>query len=178
MSYQGETAERALQALLQTYLPAALDAVEARWAGITPIALPEPANWTRGYRMWMLNLPGTDYPYITTIVAQANPREQPGRLEATDESYDFLIAAFIVADAEDEAVDVAHRYAEAIVDVLESHRVIGAEPNRFRLSTDKPQVRIIADNQTHKKAGKVGDSYKAADVDYLRLAEVQGALLG
>ena len=167
--YLAEYLERDLETLLQNNLSTALDTVEAEWAGTDPVTLTDPANWDRGYRAWMLDLPSTSYPYILTIIVQRTPDpSHAGRLKQQAVEYAGTISAFIVADTEAEAVKFAHRYAQAICSVLQSQLVIQGCKQRDW----KPAVSILSDNSVHLKAGASGDTYTTDDVDNMRLVEV------
>jgi len=167
-SYEGETIERAAETLLQDNIGDALDAVEARWVSIDALTLAEPANWGRGYRAFMLELPSTYYPYVLTIVERFEPEGQAGRRSAQNAAYQLVYTAWVVADTEADVVDIAHRYGEAIVDVLQDSPEIAGRMQR----NQKPAVRIYADNVVHLKAGVSGDAQSTDDVDYLRMVEI------
>lgn len=175
MAYHGETLERALETLLQTNIAAALNTVEARWSAIDPVTLPDPANWSRGYRMFMLDLVSTFYPYVLTMITDRMPEVgQAGRLKMQDVIYKATISAFVVANTEDDVSAIAHRYLEAIIDILQASLVIGG----FKQRHYEPVTRIVADNVVHLRAGDSGDPENAADVDYMRLVEVDIELEG
>jgi len=167
-SYEGETIERAAQTLLQDNLGDALDDVEARWVDIDVMTLPEPVNWGRGYRTFMLELASTYYPYVLTIVERFEPQGQEGRRTAQNAAYQLIYTAWVVADTEADVVDLAHRYGEAIVDVLQANPEIAGRQQR----NQKPAVRIYTDNVVHLKNGVSGDSQDSADTDYLRMVEI------
>lgn len=166
--YEGEIVERAAQTLLQDNIGDALDVVEARWVDTDAMTLAEPANWGRGYRAFMLELPSTYYPYVLTIVERWDPEGQEGRLAAQNAAYQLVYTAWVVADTEADAVDLAHRYGEAIVDVLQDSPEIGGRQQR----NQKPALRIYADNVVHLKDGVSGDAQDADDIDYLRMVEI------
>ena len=179
MSYEGETVERALEALVQGGIDGELAAVEGRWTGDDALSIVRPRSYSRGYRAFMAELPSSQMPYIVTIVSQALPQGGSGRLDTQDVHYPFTINVWCVGADEDTAVTVAHRYAEAIVDLLEAHRVVFADPPQgtgYRQTTDVPQVRIYADNEVHLVEGYKGDVHKSDDVDYLRLVVVSGTV--
>lgn len=170
MSYQGENVERAVYNTLVEHLAAALAAVQAEWTATDPMVLPVPVNWARGYRTWMLDLASTQYPFVLVIVPLRTPESsQAGRIDFQDSQYSVMISAFLVADTEAQAVSLAHRYAQALVNVLRAHRTITG----FSQVNPEPLVRILVDNQMHIKAGTMGDQSSAEDVDYLRLVEIE-----
>lgn len=170
MSYEGETAERAIDTLIQTEIDDALTAVEARWTGDDALTVTRPQKYSRGYRAFMVDLPSSSMPYVITIVSQAQPQGGAGRLDAQDVHYPFSINVFCVGADEDEAVTVAHRYAEALCDILRANRVISG----YRQTTDRPAVEIYSDNEQHLIEGYKGDAQNTDDVDYLRLVVVSG----
>jgi len=166
--YEGETVERAAETLLQDNLGDALDTVEVRWEEIDALTLPEPENWSRGYRAFMLELPSAYYPYILTIVERMDPQGQAGRLAAQNATYQLIYTAWVVADTEDEVVDLCHRYGEAIVDVLQANPEIAGRQQRDQ----KPAVRIFSENVVHLNDGVSGDQQNEDDVDYLRMIQI------
>jgi len=171
--YEGETIERAALTLLQGSIGAALDAVEVRWTEDNALTLPEPVNWSRGYRLWMLERPSTWYPYLLVSVTEFQPQGGELRRTAQLAGYSLSINAFVVADTEDEVVTLAHRYAEALVDILQANPEISG---RQQLN-QKPAVRILADNAVHLVAGVSGDVEDSADVDYMRMVEIEQVLV-
>lgn len=171
--YEGETIERAVLTLLQANIGSALDAVEARWTGDNALTLPEPVNWSRGYRLWMLERPSTWYPYVLVSVTEWTPRGQEARWSGQNAGYSLYINAFVVADSEDNVVALAHRYAEAIVDILQDDPEVAG---RQQLN-QKPSVRILADNAVHLTAGASGDLGDSDDVDYIRMIEIEQVLV-
>jgi hypothetical protein len=172
VSYKGETIERAIEALVQIEIDDALTAVEARWTGDDAVAVTRPQMYSRGYRTYMADMPSSSMPYVITIVSQQQPQGGAGRLDAQDVHYPFSINVWCVGDTEAESVAVAHRYAEALCDILNANRVISG----YRQVTDRPTVQIFADNEVHLKEGYKGDIQSAEDVDYLRLVVVSGTV--
>lgn len=172
MSYEGETAERAIDTLIQTEIDDALTAVEARWTGDDALTITRPVTYSRGYRTFMADMPSSSMPYVITIVSQQQPQGGSGRLDVQDVHYPFSINVWCVGADEDTAVTVAHRYAEAIASILEDNRVISG----YRQTMDKPQVEIYADNEQHLVEGYKGDIQNTDDVDYLRLVVVSGTV--
>lgn len=170
MSYEGETAERAIDTLIQTEIDDALTAVEARWTGDDALTITRPVTYSRGYRAFMVDMPSSSMPYVVTIVSQAQPQGGSGRLDVQDVHYPFSINVFCVGADESTAVTVAHRYAEALCDILEANRVISG----YRQMTDIPTVEIRADSEVHLVEGYKGDIQDTDDVDYLRLVTVSG----
>jgi hypothetical protein len=172
VSYEGETVERAIDDLIQAEIDDALTTVEARWTGDDALTITRPQMYSRGYRAFMAEMPSSSMPYVVTIVSQAQPQGGAGRFDVQDVHYPFSINVFCVGSTEAIAVDTAHRYAEAIVDILEANRVISG----YRQTTDIPSVEIFADNEVHLVDGYKGDIQNSDDVDYLRLVVVSGTV--
>ncbi len=172
MSYEGETVERAIESLIQNNIDAALTTVEARWTGDDALSITRPQKYSRGYRAFMADLPSSSMPYVVTILSQAQPQGGSGRLDVQDVHYPFSINVWCVGSPEDEAVTVAHRYAEALCDILEANRVISG----YRQTTDMASVEIYADNEVHLVEGYKGDFQNVDHVDYLRLVVVSGTV--
>lgn len=169
MTWKGELLERGLDTVLQSGIVAALDVVEARWSAIDAITLPEPANYASGYRPWMLTLPSTAYPYLLTIVSQRATRNQDAyQLGFGQGSYQHQWSAFLIGQDEDEAVAIAHRYAEALVDLLQANRVVEGCIQVYH----EPAIQIYAENRMHLIEGERGDLQDSQDVDYMRLIEL------
>jgi hypothetical protein len=168
-AYLAEYLERDIETLISANIAAALDVVEAEWSAIDPVTLPNPVNYDRGYRSWMLDLASTAYPYILTIFTERTPNAgQAGRLKMQDVEYAGTVSTFVVADTEAEVVKIAHRYAQAILAILQTDMTFRGCKQRDW----KPAVKVIADNVTHLKAGASGDTYDSDDVDYIRLVEI------
>lgn len=165
--YLAEWLERDVETLIQNGIGAALDLVEAEWTATDTQALPEPANWDRGYRSWMLDLPSTSYPYVLTMFPNRNAGKIEG-LKLQQATYQGTISIFVVGNTEAIADKIAKRYAQAVISVLQSQMVVrGCE-----LRDWKPGVQILADSSVHLRAGSSGDTYDADDVDYMRLVDI------
>lgn len=167
--YAGEKVERALEALLQANLATALDTVETRWTGDTAQSLPDVVNWTRGYRAWVLELPSTYYPYVVTILMLQDPEDAERRRPGGQyRRYQASVVVFLVADTEAEVITLAHRYAEAIQDVLESQRYLEG----YGRVNYVPRIFIPEGNAMHLRAGVSGDAQDPDDVDFIRALEL------
>lgn len=172
MSYRSEDLERGIETLLQANIAAALVTVAARWVAIDAVTLPEPANWTRGYKSWILDLASTAFPYVVIMVPRRQPQaSQAGRLGMQDVVVQVVISTFVVADDENDANAIAHRYIEAMVNILQTDQIVAGH----KLSGHEQETRIVADSTQHLKAGSSGDYETATDVDYMRLCEVTAA---
>lgn len=168
MSYRSEDLERGIETLLQANISSALTMVAARWAAIDPVTLPEPAGWSRGYRSWILDLPSTSFPYFVIMVGRRAPNASRAgqKIQEIGVSVDLVI--FVVANDEGDANTIAHRYIEAVIDIVQANQVVAGH----KLRNFEPETNIVPDNTEHLKAGTSGDFETAADVDYMRLCEI------
>lgn len=165
MPYRGEDLQDALHDLLVADLPAALDAVEVRWAA-DPITLPDPVTYAKGYRTDILDLPSTSFPIVTIVSPRRDP-DGPVRTKMQKVQHQVALQAWTVGETEAEVNKLVHRYTEGIIDVLQDNKVIGG----FRQENYEPQVQITV-SARHLKDGTSGDYYVEADVDYIRMSEI------
>lgn len=77
------------------------------------------------------------------------------------------IQAWIVGHTEAIVNAVAHRYAEAIIDILQEQKVVGTW-TQLNFEPEVEQTQSII----HLRAGTSGDYENANDIDYLRMVEV------
>jgi len=165
--YLAEWLEHDVEALIQASIGAALDLVEAEWSATDALTLPEPANYDRGYRTFMLDKASTEYPYVLTMF----PTRTSGKIEGEQlqqSTYQGTISIFIVGSTEAIADKIAKRYAQAVISILQSQQTIRG----CTLRDWKPSVEILADSATHLVAGNEGDTYNPNDVDYMRLVDI------
>ncbi|RKY13855.1 MAG: hypothetical protein DRP52_01645 [Planctomycetota bacterium] len=172
MTWKGEYLERGIETVLQSGIGAALDAVEVIWAAAgDPVTLPEPVNWSRGYRVDMVELPSTYYPFVLVMVLERQAEgSQSGRVARQNVTYEATISLFLVDDSEIVVNSIAHRYAEAVINVLQlpANRTV----ERLRVGNSEPDVTIMPLNAQHLKAGTSGDQEDPDDVDYMRLVDI------
>jgi len=175
MTYDGEELERALVSLFEDGLSDALATVAARKSVDTDIELAAPVHYWRGYRGWMLDLPSTDFPILLGMALQRQPDEtkpDQGGFQAV--TWAAMITVFVSGDTEEEAVTKAHRYAEAICEVLyDNPEIYGYSRREY-----EPAVRILADNEKHMTAGTTGSQLSDDDYDYIRMVEVTQTVEG
>jgi hypothetical protein len=77
------------------------------------------------------------------------------------------IQAWVVGHTEAIVNAVAHRYTEAIIDILQEQKVISTwSQANFEPQADQTQSIL------HLRAGTSGDYETAGDIDYLRMVEV------
>jgi len=174
MAYENEAVMRAIQALLEDELEAALDAVEAAWQATDPLALPDPVAYHLGYKLTILELPSTSFPFIAIMAPNRFPFEdQAGRLGQEDVTVEAALHVFVIADDEATVTKLAHRYAKALVNIFQDNQVISGHEQRHW----EPSVRVGV-TERHAKGGTSGDLFDPADTDFIRIVEVQLELVG
>jgi hypothetical protein len=172
MAYRNEDLERAVDERLQATLPDALNSVEARWAATDDQSLTDPVAYYRGYRTLLLDTPSSAFPMVITWAHQRTP--QGGvKTRMQEVRAQVSIQAWVAGTTEAIVNSVAHRYTEAIVDVLQAQKVIGGYSQlHFEPATDQTQSIV------HLRAGTSGDYDAANDIDYLRMVEVTVDFVG
>jgi len=171
MRFDGERIVDALDALLQSNLPDALDTVEGRWSS-DPITLPDPVTYHKGYTTALVEAASTAFPYVVTMAPLMESR-QTGRPHLGSVNYTAVIQAWVIADTEAQVKRLAYRYTEAICDVLQEQKVIGG----YVQTTALPRVQL-SESAKHLKRGTTGDIYNEDDLDYIRLVEIEITLEG
>jgi hypothetical protein len=174
MAYDSERILKAVKALLQTNLPDELDAVEALWQATDPVTLPEPVTWFEGHKPTVLELPSTSFPFVAVLVPNRTSEEgQAGRWGYEEVLHEAAIHYFVVAATEEIVGKIAHRYAEAIVRVLQAQKVIAQYGQRHY----EPAVSLSVASR-HTIGGTTGDAFDESEVDYIRMGEVATTLEG
>jgi len=174
VAYDAERILRAIQTLLQDELAGALDAVEALWMGIEPIALADPTAIDLGYKPVILELPSSSYPIISIFGMERSPETaQAGQWKTVELRYSVRLE-YVVAGGDAATASLAsHRYAEAIVSVLQSQRDFEGYSQMFW----EPTVRLTEVGR-HPVNGMTGDMFDDAEVDYIRLGAIDLVLEG
>jgi len=167
VSYLAEDLERAVDALLQANMESALDDVIARWADVDAVSLSDPVSYYRGQTIFNLDLPSSSFPYITTWVHKREPAGDEAMINLQPVAHECVIHAWVAGTTDLLSNKIAHRYAEALVAVLQTQRVIGGHRQKNR----EPPVDISA-SMAHLQNGTYGDLDEADDTDYLRLVTV------
>ena len=151
MAYRNEDLERAIDTRLQAALSAALDVVEARWSAVEAQALTDPVAYYRGFRTLLLDTPSSSFPIVITWAHQRTP--QGGvKSRMQDVRAQVSIQAWIVGHTEAIVNAVAHRYAEAIIDILQEQKVVGTW-TQLNFEPEVEQTQSII----HLRAGTSGD---------------------
>lgn len=173
MAYDGERIIKAIQTLINANVSDELDAVEVLWSE-DQIALDDPVDVALGYKPTILELPSTGYPIVSIFGYQRNPRDaQAGRIGTEDVTHDVRIEFAVVADDETTAAKISHRYAEALIRVLQSQRIFDG----YAQDHHEPTVTLAAITR-HSSGGTTGDMFSTTDVDYIRLGEIALSLTG
>ena len=165
MAYRGEDLQDALHDLLVADLPAALNAVEVRWAA-DPITLSDPVTYAKGYRSDILDLPSTSFQIITILSPRRDP-DGPVKTKMQKVQHQVGLQLWVTGETEAEVNGIVHRYTEAAIDVLQDNKVIGG----FKQENYEPQVQITV-SARHLKEGTTGDFYVDSDVDFIRMSEI------
>lgn len=174
MAYENEAVMRAIQTLLEDELTDALDVVEASWQAVDPVALPDPVAYHPGYKLTILELPSTSFPFVSILAPNRSPFEsQAGRLGQEDVRIEAALHVFVIADDEATVTKLAHRYAEALVNVFQANQVIAAHAQRHW----EPAVRVGV-TERHAKGGTSGDLFDPESTDFIRIVEIQLDLVG
>jgi hypothetical protein len=158
--YKAEDIARAVQGKLQGDLPAALDAVETRWAS-DPLSLPDVVTWLLGHHPTVLERPLADFPLVACLVPDRSAGErssQWGLQKTVNTVYvDCFVASTSVADVN----KMCWRYVEAVVSVAQSYELLASglrqvafEP-AVQLSETMRQYEDNSDTEFFTQMGRV-----------------------
>jgi len=167
MSYDAERVGKALKERLESELGDALDTVEAAWAGDDPVTLPDPVTWFLGHKPTVVEMESSEFPFLGVIVADTSPKGRPSRWGYQEETLTVFVDYFVVADDETTVNKRAHRYAEAILAVLQEERYI----EEYMQQDYRPRVRL-SEASRHAKTENA-DMFSADDVDYIQMGRVE-----
>lgn len=171
-AYDGERISRLVLAILETELPAALEAVEARWADEAAVPLTDPVTLHLGFKPTLLELESSAFPIIAVIPGERIPQ---GSVKAWGAQREHLVIDthfFVAAGSIDEVEPQVWRYAEAIVGVFQNNRVIG----RFAQEDYKPEIEFGVAGRHPKARG--ANLQKDSDTDYVQGGRVTIELAG
>ena len=167
MGVENEALARAVKTLLESDLPSALDTVETRWAATQAITLPDPVNVFIGHKPTVLELPSTSFPFVAVIVPNREP-DKGGEWGFQECAYNILIDYFVIAADEATVNLIVIRYAEAIVDVLQTQSIIGGRSQQ----NYEPLLTLSEAATRHLIGGTTGDAFKDEDVDYIQMGRI------
>lgn len=169
MAYTGEELRSGVVTFLQAGIAAALDTVEAGYAASDPVTLDDIVTWHEGHNPEVLELESTAFPFMAVMVGNRIPdQSKQGRAQWKFQEFDVLVYVdcFVVADDIATVNKRVHRYAKAIVAVLQTQRYIeGHKQNNY-----EPEVKISEATRHPKTANS--DLFNSDDVDYIQVGRV------
>lgn len=168
MAYDAERAAKALLEWLQDDLADALDAVEGLWPSDL-VTLPNPETWHQGYTLTVVELPSTSFPFLAVMVMERRPDRASSQAEWGFQERIVLLRVeyYVVASDEGVVSKICNRYAEAIIRLLQTHRVIEG----FQQQDYEPEVHLT--NVIRHPKAMEADLHDAADEDFIRGGAVE-----
>lgn len=124
--YKGENIARAIQGVLQSGLPDALDVVEAEWDDDDPLDLGDVAVWLLGHYPTVLERPKADFPIVACLVPERVQGEGSSQWGYGKAVYTAYVDCFVTAAAEADVNKICWRYVKAIISVAQNHRTLAA----------------------------------------------------
>lgn len=163
MGFKNEDIINALLTKLQTDLPDALDAVElARIAD--PVTLPNPVTWFAGHNPDVIDLDSSAFPFVAVLSPGAEPVEsRRATFGYQAQVVELYVDFFVVASDKATVNKIGWRYAEALVNVLESQAVIGG----FQQRDYNPAVRLT-EVMRHQVYFNDSDLDETTETDYIQ----------
>jgi len=172
MAYEAEWVRDALKTRLEDNFATALDTVEAEWADTDPVTLPDVVTWFLGHKPTVLELESSAFPFVAIIIADRVPKAAPLRWGYQERVIAAYVDYFVVAADETTVNKIAHRYAEAIISILQAENVIEG----FTQMNYEAEVRL-SEASRHAKY-KEADMFAALDVDFIKMGRVTVPLEG
>ncbi len=167
MAYDDERIAVALLALLEAGLADSLVTVQATWtANGDTVTLPVPVTWFSGHKPTVLGLPSSSFPFVAVIAPARTPIPQPIRWGMQSSDIRVFIEYFVVAEDETTVNKIAHRYAEAIVPVLQAGRIVA----RYTQVNYEPEV-VLSFATRHTQEANA-NAFKEADVDFIQMGRI------
>jgi len=174
MAYTSEDLRAALKVRLVDNISAALDDVEAIYAATDPIALAEPVTWHEGHNPGVLLMESTEFPFVAVLVGSRRPdRSVKGRAQWGYQEFEPVawVDYFVVADELATVNKIVHRYARAIVAILQGERYISG-CDFYKQVDFEPEVNI-SEASRHPKIAKANMLVDTeADIDYIQAGRV------
>jgi hypothetical protein len=161
VAYDAERTGTALKTQLEAELGDALDAVELSWAS-DPVTLTDPETWFFGHKPTVLEMESAEFPFVAVVVADRAPQERPLRWGYQERVVTAYVDYFVVAEDEATVNKRAHRYAEAICQVLQEERIV----NGYAQQDYEPAVRLSEASRHGKETD--ADFFDDADVDFIQ----------
>ena len=166
MAFDGERIIRDLKTLAEADLATQLDAVEALWADVEAITLPDPETYYIGHNPTVLELASSAFPWIAFMFAARDPEGQ-AEWGYQDQRNRIIIDFFVVADDQATCNLIALRYAEALVALLQSQATAGD----YKQVDHEPRVNLSQASR-HKKTA-TADLFTEADVDFIQGGRIE-----
>jgi hypothetical protein len=173
MAYDSEHVQVELLARFRADLPAALQVVEAEWAGSDPVALPEPVTFFSGYKPTVLELDADAFPFVAVIVPLRDPQAEPSRWGYQELALTAYVDLFVVAEDEAAVNKVMHRYVQAAVAVLQAERTVYG----YQQADHEPAVEIRDCIRIAREADNA-DLFDPEDVYFVQFARITVLLEG
>jgi len=172
MAYKAEWIRNAIKTRLEDNFAAALDTIEAEWADTDPVTLPDVETWFLGHKPTVLELESSEFPFVAIIIADRVPKTEPIRWGYQEQVITAYVDYFVVAADETTVNKIAHRYAEAIITILQGENVIEG----FTQQNYEAEV-ALSEASRHAKH-KEADMFAEADVDFIKMGRVTILLEG
>jgi len=166
MAYDGERLARSTLLWLQSDLGSNLDTVEATWAGTDPVTLPDPVTWHKGHKPTVVELASTAFPFVCVIVVERKP-EHGAEWGFQSREIALFIEYYVVANDEETVDKIASRYAEAIIALLQSGRIVEG----FQQVNWEPSVHFS--EVLRHPVSTEADMMDATDEDFLKAGRVE-----
>lgn len=166
MPFANESIARAVLAVLETGLAAALATVEAAWHDVDPVTLPAPATWFYGHKPTVLELPSGAFPFVAVIPTGRRPVRQGYGWGFQDQVPSMYIDWLVVADDETTVDRRCSRYAEAVVAVIHGQRAYAG----YDLADYEPQI-DLSEASRHPQT-QDADMLDDDQVDFIKLGRM------
>jgi hypothetical protein len=176
LAYDNELVLKAVKTYLAAGIGDALDDVEADWvtAG-DPVALPDPVTYFEGYKPTFLEMESAEYPLVAIMADERRP-ESGGSQKAEwgyqEQVISCTVNFVVVADDEETVNKIAHRYAQALVDLMQAQR--GFEG--YTQVDYEPAV-TLAPASRHPKTHEA-NLQEAAQTDFIKVGVIETAMEG
>lgn len=166
MPFDIEHLTRAVKTQLETVMAAQLDAVEAEWAAIDPLTLPDVVTWYYGHKPTVLELPSASFPFVSTIPARrATVRTNYG-WGYQDQNQVVYVDWFVVAADETTADKLCSRYAQAVLAAVQAQRsYYGYDQVDF-----EPGIELSEASRHPKTAA--ANMFNDAEVDFIKMGRM------
>jgi hypothetical protein len=127
MAYDNELVLKAVETYIEAGIEDALADVEAGWvtAG-DPVSLPVPVTYFEGYKPTFLEMESAEFPLLAVLALERRPESggaQKAQWGFQEQVISCVVNFVVVADDEEAVNKIAHRYAQAVVDLMQAQKV-------------------------------------------------------